>query len=381
MAIEHEDHRDGLGELPYDRRRVRRETYDREPPPSNLPGGAQGFRGPGTLPQPPTMPGPADVASADSAFQSTLGAPAVEAPGICYGVDVTWNARPVNAQDWRWLESLDFTARPGEAPNPPTRIATFTVPDGWIGILRRVQIQPEIGFFVENAATKVDPDFSDEDNPFGELPYLLFIRAAGSVLPGFSQPLSSTGALADRPIAFSWMFDSELWALADEQRTFEVVITQNTDTAVELQPLANRHVHVTMWGTLLQRRGREIQYEPANVQSLDECDASAAMGSTAPQREQPLSVPRMAKEGVRFNPDWAPTGGEQLRAHMAYRRWIGQKYSPDEIEAYKSWYRAMRKRGKIPAEFVEQNFPSAAELHDRTKPRLQAPQVGTRGSA
>lgn len=276
MSIEHPDHksgkrrpgqpRTGLGELPQQRRRTRRETYDREPAETGVPPGtARGFDGrPVPPPQPPAMPLPTDVERSQAALRDAQDTPQGRVP-IGYGVQVTWNARPINATDFRWYEAIRFkTANGGPAIN--TGVVRYQVPRGYVGILRYVTGMPSDLFASDHGPLISDPafPFSGDTNPFGEASFLPVIKAGGNTIGGFAESMpNATGTFANLGIAYAEPLETEIWALADEEEFFEVQVSINT---VKHSTGLDTFYNVALWGTLLQRTSRELQFEPSNLE-------------------------------------------------------------------------------------------------------------------
>lgn len=129
---EFEDRENELGELPPELMRERGTTY------------------PPTAPQriPPAFPGqsrsyvPPDVQARSNAYDN--GAGELGSPVIPATVTSTFDARPINARDWK-ITTVGLLNRDGDgAPATQTLSATYNVPAGYVGVMRGFQFSPRI---------------------------------------------------------------------------------------------------------------------------------------------------------------------------------------------------------------------------------------------
>lgn len=251
MAIEHEDHAGGhgqLGELPVDVRRERRETYEDEVSPMGPPGVIEEIPGsPAQIPEPPPplLPVPRDVMGQNVALVDTNKAP-FGLPAVNFLVQTTFDARPINGNDFRFENVLAIG--PGEDPPVTSASVTFTVPPGRIAILRRVVWTPHtIAPFNPISTTDNGPDAIQSTS-------IVFARlaVAGSIQRTYERMYRQEG-------------DETVYVIARENETMIFTIFDNPDysgTTPSQYDGANWTVY--FYGNLLDTRGREKQYEPAN---------------------------------------------------------------------------------------------------------------------
>ena len=251
MAIEHEDHSDahsvGLGELPYEVRQTRGETYEEEVKPQGPPGVVRHVPGSRVRPQipvPPLMPTPSDVRGQNVALKDTEIAP-FGLPATNFLVQTTFDARPINGNDWRHENVILLTPQ----ADPPVNTGTvpFTVPPGRIAIIRDFEWQTDDPIAIDpisNPATQ---------NNMIELtqPYSVALRVAGSIQRTYERIFRQEGT-------------ETVYAIAQENELIEVIVTINPDYGGTLPNAYSPMITIKMHGNLLDTRGREKQYEPAN---------------------------------------------------------------------------------------------------------------------
>lgn len=253
MAIEHEDHQQGnqpggLGELPYQVRRERGETYENEVQPLGPPGVVTEMPGtPAQIPQPPPpmMPQPTDVRGQNVALVDTNLAP-FGLPAVNFLVQTTYDARPINGNDFRFENVLAIG--PGEDPPVDSASVTFTVPPGRIAVLRRV-------VWIAHTIAPFSPISTTENGPEAiNTTSIVFARlqVAGTIQRTYERMFRQEG-------------DETVYVIAAENEQIIFSIFSNPDysgTTPNQYDGANWSVY--FYGNLLDTRGREKQYEPAN---------------------------------------------------------------------------------------------------------------------
>lgn len=246
--IEHEDHQDinsELGELPYGVSEERRELYtDEEPvelgPPgiiSDMPGSPRPMP-----PQMPLMPRPRDVTGANVALIDAARAP-IGTPTTDFLIQTTFDARPINGNDWQFFEVLALDPNGDVGPVVNTLTLRFTVPDGRVGIIRHLKWES-----TQILAIPQNPEPGDPTEDFS--PVFVSLAVSGFVQRTYER-------------IFQQESEREVYAIAFEKETIDVTITINAafnGSLVGYQP----GFFVEMYGNLLDTRGREKQYEPAN---------------------------------------------------------------------------------------------------------------------
>lgn len=248
MAIEHPDHQDvniGLGELPIQFREDRRELYEREPEPGGPPGIVLQIPGVSRVapPVPPLMPSPRDVTGQNIALLDAARAP-VGLPQSDFVVQTTFDARPINGNDFQFnrMAILD----PNGDVGSPITVATvrFTIPDGRVGIIRSMRWTSNQVLALPGAPEPGDTlaDFS---------PVSVALGVSGFIQTTYEAIFEQQGA-------------REVYAIAFEKETFDFTVKFNAlfgGSTVGYQPT----FFVTFEGNLIDTRGREKQYEPANT--------------------------------------------------------------------------------------------------------------------
>lgn len=247
MTIEHPDHQDvnRLGELPRPVREERRELYGREPEPGGTPGIIEQIPGTPRIepPEPPLLPMPTDVRgqniSLRAAEETSIGL-----PGLNYLIQTTFDGRPINGNDWQQLGMI--TIAPNEDPAVLTATQSFVVPDGRIAIVRKIT-------WTSNQVLAL-PSIVEGDLLEEVIPMFLKLGVSGFTQRTYSKIFQQEG-------------NREVYAIGFPGETFDVTVTSNPDfigSIVGYEP----SFFIEMYGNLLDIRGREKQYEPANVYSL-----------------------------------------------------------------------------------------------------------------
>lgn len=231
-----------LGELPIGVARERRETYDdrRDAPLYGEPGAQV------------DMPAPRDVQQQNRAFERATDAPAAEVY-VDYVVQSTFDARPINGVDFQHQAffGLDIGGDPPGNPNPVD--VTFQVPAGRIGIIR------EFRWFADTILATTfpgQPSFPEDFDDFlrQSSPFRLGLLINGQVVRTYDQIFQQSGRRT-------------CYAIAGESQSITLRFQANTDfVGTGPNPLASYFpsISVVMRGNLLQSRGREQIFEPAN---------------------------------------------------------------------------------------------------------------------
>ncbi len=248
MAIEHPDHQDinqGLGELPRQVRIQRREAYGRDPEPGGPPGIVSFI--PGT-PRPapfeaPLMPRPRDVRGQNIALIEAANAP-IALPQTDYVVQTTFDARPINGNDWQFHEIVVLD--PNGDVGAPVTIDTirFTVPDGRVAIIRKM-------IWSSNQVLALPSDPAPGDTIADFIPVSIRLSVSGFTQRTYEQISEQQG-------------ERDVYAIGFEKETIDFTVKFNagfSGSTVGFQPT----YFVTLLGNLIDTRGREKQYEPANV--------------------------------------------------------------------------------------------------------------------
>ena len=246
MAIEHEDHQgvNELGELPCEVREERGELYGDEPIDQGPPGIIQEIPG-SPRPQPPEMPlmpRPRDVVGGQAALETARLAP-VGTPTTDFLIQTTFDARPINGNDWQFFDVLALDPN-GDFGSPIlTATLSFTVPDGRVGIIRSFEWES-----TQVLALPGNPEPGDTAEDFS--PVFVSLAVSGFVQRTYERIFQQEG-------------ERETYAIAFEKETIDVTITINPNylgSTAGYQP----GFFVEMYGNLLDTRGREKQNEPAN---------------------------------------------------------------------------------------------------------------------
>ncbi len=246
MTIEHEDHQDinALGELPFEVSEERRELYGEPPmemgPPgiiSDMPGSPRP-----TPPELPLMPRPRDVTGANRALIDARRA-AIGTPTTDFLIQTMFSARPINGNDWQFFEMAILD--PNGDVGVPVLAATvkFKVPDGRVAIIRN--------FKWTSNQVLVLPGPPAPGDPIDEFfPVSVSLGVSGFIQRTYERIFQQEG-------------EREAYAIGFEKETIDVTVTFSnnfTGNTVGYQPT----FFVEMYGNLLDTRGREKQYEPAN---------------------------------------------------------------------------------------------------------------------
>ena len=254
--MDHEDHNGdhaqpdlarGLGELPYDVRRERRETYEQEVKPVGPPGIITEIPGqpPGEIIEPPVIiPRPTDVEGQNVALIDTESAP-FGLPAVNFLVQTTYDARPINGNDFRFENVVAL--EPGGDPPLTSASVTFTVPPGRIAVLRRIA-------WTTNILAETSPISSTENGPNAiETTQIVFVRltVAGSIQRTYEK-------------IFRQQSDEDVYVIAAENEEIILTVEINPDFNGTTPNQYSPNFTFYMYGNLLDTRGREKQYEPAN---------------------------------------------------------------------------------------------------------------------
>ena len=215
----------GLGELPVSKRAERGELYvvDREP---DRPGPGGTFQ----LPPSVILPSPRDVINQNVAYSAARAAPSLEGENP-FIVTSTFDALPINAQQFQFTGLVAPALEPGGDPVVLRGVVTFTVPTGVNGILRGFRWQA--------------------DTIINEEAFTVTLLARGTVHRTY-EAMQLGQALAD-------FFP--VYALAGPRQTF----TLQFDIEAGTGPVGySPQIRAWMTGQLLLDTGKELQYEPAN---------------------------------------------------------------------------------------------------------------------
>lgn len=248
MTIEHEDHQDinGLGELPFQVREDRGETYGHEPIEQGPPGIIQEMPG-APRPQPPAMPlmpRPRDVAGSNYALETARTAK-IGTPTTDFLIQTTFDARPINGNDWQFFNVLALDIN-GDVGTPVlSQRLSFTVPDGRVAIIRHFKWETNQILGIPGNIEPGDKGLIDEF-----VPVFVSLSVSGFVQRTYERIAQQEG-------------ERDAYAIGFEKETIDVTVTFSSNfsgSTVGYQPA----FFVTMYGNLLDTRGREKQYEPAN---------------------------------------------------------------------------------------------------------------------
>jgi len=250
MTIEHEDHQDinsELGELPYGTSEERRELYSDEVPAELGPPGIISDMPGSPRPQPPQlplMPRPRDVRGANAALIDAATAP-IGTPTTDFLIQTTFDARPINGNDWTFFNVLALDPNGDVGAPVSSQTLRFTVPDGRVAIIRRFNWES-----TQILAIPGNPEPSEIGMIELFVPVFVSLAVSGFVQRTYERIFQQEGT-------------RDTYAIGFEKETIDVTITINTDfsgSLVGYQPA----FFVEMYGNLLDTRGREKQYEPAN---------------------------------------------------------------------------------------------------------------------
>ncbi len=243
-----EDHEEGggrrsLGELPEDRG-LRR-------PGAGWATGAGGGRG-GVAPiprghragGPVSVPTPADVISAFQRAGEALEAPEEPSPyPLSYVVQTTFDARPINANDWQFVGTPQQLAL-GADPPINTALFEFTVPEARTAVIRGFEWRLDDPLVITSAL-----DREGGGQTFSPIAVRLQVQGNGQVTYGDIEEQEGR---------------REAYAIANANEIIRVridgIVTISNLPVSTWGPL----VWVLMHGNLLSQKGRETQFEPAN---------------------------------------------------------------------------------------------------------------------
>lgn len=215
----------GLGELPVSKRRERDELYvvDRD---RARPGPGGTFR----LPPGVMLPSARDVFNQNVAFAAAQAAPALEGDNP-YLVTTTFDALPINAQQFQFSAEVAPQLEPSGDPEVLQGTVTFTVPTGVNGILRGIRWAADT--IINEEAFNVT----------------LIVRG---IVHRTYEAMRLGQALTD-------FFP--VYALAGPEQTFILQF----DIGSGAGPVGySPSIRAFMTGQLILDTGRELQYEPAN---------------------------------------------------------------------------------------------------------------------
>lgn len=248
MAIEHPDHQDvnALGELPQEVREERGELYTGEVYPQGPPGILEEIPGsarPMPL-EPPLMPTPTDVRGQNIGLEQAQRTP-MGLPAVDYLIQTTFDARPINGNDWTFLNVMALDVN-GDIGTPVlSQTLSFTVPDGRVGIIRNFSWTT-----TQLLAAAASPEPADLGMIELFEPVFVTLAVNGFVQRTYERIFSQEG-------------ERDCYAIAFEKETIDISVTFNSDfsgSTLGWQP----GYFIQMNGNLLDTRGREKQYEPAN---------------------------------------------------------------------------------------------------------------------
>lgn len=249
MTIEHPDHQDvnTLGELPRQTREERREMYGKEPIELGPPGIIEQMPGsPRQMPpEPPLLPMPTDVRGQNIALQTAQNTP-IGLPSVDYLVQTTFDARPINGNDWTFLNVLALDINGDVGAPVLTQTLSFIVPDGRVAIVRNVSWTATQLLALPGNPGPVDRGQIDLFEPVS-----VSLAVSGFVQRTYERIFQQEGS-------------RDVYAIGFEKESIDVTITFNpnfTGATIGYQP----GFFVQMNGNLLDTRGREKQYEPANT--------------------------------------------------------------------------------------------------------------------
>lgn len=248
MAIEHPDHQDinALGELPYETSEERRELYGDEVQDLGPPGIISDMPGSPRPPPPemPLMPRPRDVEGANKALIDAQLAPA-GLPHTDFLIQTTFDARPINANDFQFFNVLALDPNGDVGAPVQTQTLRFIVPDGRVAILRHIKWTT-----TQILAIPGNPEPAENGQVELFVPVFVALGVSGFIQRSYDRIFQQEG-------------ERNTYTLGFEKETFDITVTINTaflGSIVGYQPA----FFVEMYGNLLDTRGREKQYEPAN---------------------------------------------------------------------------------------------------------------------
>jgi len=246
VAIEHPDHQavNSLGELPQQMREERRETYGQPPAPMGPPGIISDM--PGTPrqapPTPPIMPRARDIRGQNQSLVDAENAP-FGLPSTDYLVQTVFDARPINANDFQFYEVAAIDPNGDVGGVILTATLRFTVPAGRVGVVRSIE-------WASNDVLPLPADPAPGSNIADFSPIFVALGINGFIQHTYERIFQQEGR-------------REVYAIAFASETIDVTFTVNPSfvgSIVGWQPAYFLQMH----GNLLDTRGREKQYEPAN---------------------------------------------------------------------------------------------------------------------
>ena len=238
MSDEFEDRENELGELPLGIQIERNEFSQNDAdavPVTAVPVTPMGTPRPGGI--------PSDIKALDTALgdgSGVLGSPVIPA-----SVTSTYDARPVNGQDWK-ATTVGLLAGDGDgAPAEQTLTISQQVPAGFTGVLRGFQFTP-----------KMIPEIPLESltNEFFDLTRVT-ILVNGIVQQDYNQ--LKFGAIMDRP--------QEVFIVAGELQiiSMEVVFSASFIRSQSILPVETTPVLLQLYGNNLLTRGLPTPFEIA----------------------------------------------------------------------------------------------------------------------
>ena len=242
--IEHEDHQDNaLGELPRSTRVNRREIYGREVPDLGPPGIVDYVPGNAPAPplSPPSLPLPYDVERQNITFDEARRAPD-GLPPVDFLVQSVFDARPINGNDFYDLQVIGIN--PNDDPPINSQSFSFTVPDGRLAILRRIE------WTTTHLLAIPDINPNDGDDITNISPVFFTWDISTAVQPTYEKIFQQEGIL-------------DVYGIAFEKEKITIKVTSNPSFSGDItnyQP----NFFVKLYGNLINTQGREKQYEPAN---------------------------------------------------------------------------------------------------------------------
>lgn len=220
-----------LGELPADLRRERGEVFAR-PASVGVPG--------------VTVPRPIDVETSSRALEQAADVPLGSTPSR-HLIQSTFDARPINANDWQ--AHLSVFLQPNYDPAVLTDTAQFVVPDARVAILRRMRWFSSDYLFINRQLNTL---YYGEASP-------TFIELS---VQSRVQTTYTSGQLQAQE------GDLPVYAIANEGEVIQVRGTSD-DLGDGIPSDWEVRVFFILSGNLLVNTGKETQYEPSNVQLED----------------------------------------------------------------------------------------------------------------
>ena len=244
--MEHPDHKQNgagfLGELPRELRQERRELYQDEPPIQPPPGILREIPGaPRYVPAPPPlMPSIRDVRGSGAALRDAQNAP-IGLPAVDFLVQTTFDARPINGNDFQWF-NLGYLEPVGDPPAVDFSEVSFEVPRGRLAIVRNIKWWPSQILAVPGLGSGGTINYAS--------PFFVTLYVSGAVQTSYER-------------IYQQMGERKTYAIAFEREFITVRYTLNPDWTEGFGQY-NPDIYTIISGNLIDSRGREKQYEPAN---------------------------------------------------------------------------------------------------------------------